>query len=291
MSVLHGVSLLVAAGPCGVLIALVISVAAKRRLDLDFIQAGAALLTASVAGIVLRFRDLGGVPVPVQLAVFGAGVGNYLMIKLMNAGMARGHNGAVWGITQSALIFPFAMGMLFFGVAPTVCRIAGLLLILTAIALFSMAKERKGGAGGNWLRPTSGAFLFAGLSQCCANLPSYLGSYEMSSVHRAFLVQAGVLASFGVNAALTRAPLRPKGAWLPLAVLGGVNIVSLFFFFYRGLNILAALGCGSIGYPVAMGSCIAGFLLCSRFVLRERMGVPACAALLAVLSGITVISL
>lgn len=44
---IHGTLLLVATGLCWVLIAVVISTAARRRLDLDFIQAGAALLTAA----------------------------------------------------------------------------------------------------------------------------------------------------------------------------------------------------------------------------------------------------
>lgn len=155
---IHGTLLLVATGLCWVLIAVVISTAARRRLDLDFIQAGAALLTAAAAGGALLFQRSATIPLPLQLAVFGAGVGNYLMIKLMNAGMARGHNGAVWGITQSALVFPFTMGMLFFGVAPTVSRLTGLALILAAIVLFSFSKEKKPGTSGNWLLPTLGAF-------------------------------------------------------------------------------------------------------------------------------------
>ena len=161
---IHGTLLLVATGLCWVLIAVVISTAARRRLDLDFIQAGAALLTAAAAGGALLFQRNASIPLPLQLAVFGAGVGNYLMIKLMNAGMARGHNGAVWGITQSALVFPFTMGMLFFGVAPTVSRLTGLALILAAIVLFSFSKEKKPGTSGNWLLPTLGAFFCRNLA-------------------------------------------------------------------------------------------------------------------------------
>lgn len=288
---IHGTLLLVATGLCWVLIAVVISTAARRRLDLDFIQAGAALLTAAAAGGALLFQRSASIPLPLQLAVFGAGVGNYLMIKLMNAGMARGHNGAVWGITQSALVFPFTMGMLFFGVAPTVSRLAGLALILAAIVLFSFSKEKKTGNFGQLAPSDARRFFFAGISQCCANLPSYLGAGDMPSTRRALLVQLGVLASFGVNAGLTGSRWRARGTLLPLVTLGCVNIVSLFFLFYRGLNILASLGCGSIGYPVAMGSCIAGFLIYSRAILREKAGFAAAAAFLAVLSGILVISL
>ena len=100
----------------------------------------------------------------------------------------------------------------------------------------------------------------------------------MPSTRRALLVQLGVLASFGVNAGLTRSRWRARGTLLPLVTLGCVNIVSLFFLFYRGL-------------PVAMGSCIAGFLIYSRAILREKAGFAAAAAFLAVLSGILVISL
>lgn len=74
-------------------------------------------------------------------------------------------------------------------------------------------------------------FFFAGISQCCANLPSYLGAGDMPSTRRALLVQLGVLASFGVNAGLTRSRWRARGTLLPLVTLGCVNIVSLFFLF------------------------------------------------------------
>ena len=61
---IHGTLLLVATGLCWVLIAVVISTAARRRLDLDFIQAGAALLTAAVT----LLAGIGAPPGPVTLA-------------------------------------------------------------------------------------------------------------------------------------------------------------------------------------------------------------------------------
>lgn len=291
---ISGVLLLVLTGICWVLIAVVISLAAHRGLDLDFIQAGAALLTAFAAGAVMLLQPAPESSLaeraPVEVAIFFAGVGNYLMIKLMNCGMERGNNGAVWGITQSALLFPFLMGICCFNVAPTGMRICGLLLILTAIVCFSFARSRRPVKRGNWLVPTLGAFLCAGISQCCANLPSYLHLAGMSSPRRAFFVQLGILASFAVHFFLTRTRIRPRGTLPLLLTLALVNIVSLFFFFYNGLNRVVACGAGSIGYPIAMGACISGFFLYSLFVLRERLNLPACIGLAAVLSGIVTIA-
>lgn len=53
---------------------------------------------------------------------------------------------------------------------------------------------------------------------------------------------------------------------------------------------MAACGAGSIGYPIAMGACISGFFLYSLFVLPERLNLPACIGLAAVLSGIVTIA-
>ncbi len=291
---ISGIVLLLLTGSAWVGIAVVVSGAARKGLDLDFIQAGAALLTALAAGSVLLFTPALEIPLarrlPVEAAIVAAGVGNYLMLKLMNAGMARGDNGAVWGITQSALLFPFLMGILCFGVAPTATRILGFILIIGAVVLFSFARRRPG-KGGHWLLPTLGAFFCAGASQCCANLPSYLHWEGMSSPRRAFLVQLGVLGAFTVNMLVTRKRLAPANSLTPIVSLALINIVSLFFFFYRGLNRLAEAGAGSIGYPIAMGACIAGFFLYSRFRLREAATFASLLGFFAVLAGILIISL
>lgn len=291
--ILAGTLLLVLTGFCWVGIAATISVAARRRLDIDLIQAATAAVCVTTAGaVLLLWPPEKAPPLLLMLTVAAAGAGNYLMIRLLKIAMACGDNGAVWGITQSALIFPFLMGMVFFGVAPNAANLTGIVLILTAIVLFARAKsDGRHRRGKNWLKPTFAAFLVSGLSQCFANLPSYLAADRMGNVLRTFLVQAGVLTLFSCHTLLTHRKFRGRGIAIPTLVLSLANLLSLFFFFYRGLNLLAAAGVGAIGYPIAQGSCIAGFLLYSRIILKERFQPLSLAALIAVLAGIVVIAL
>ena len=270
---IYGVILLLLTGLCWIGIGVTVSRAAEERLDMNFIQFGAsALIAAAAIGAILFQPPLTGTPLQQLLicgAVLLAGMSNYLMLNLMRCAMVLGDNGAVWGITQSALLCPFVMGMLFFRVAPTWNRIIGLLLVLGGIFLFSRAVPVHGKRSRKWLWPAFGAFAASGLAQCFANLPSYWEEIGMSSELRACLVQFGTISLFALTVPFERRKLRPKGCWKAILLLSVVQILSLFFFFYRGLNIVAEHGGGSIGYPIAQGSCIAFFLLYNRFIRRE----------------------
>src|SRR5574344_1087402 len=87
-----------------------------------------------------------------------AGAVNFALLQLMSFAMQRGPNGIIWTIIQSAMIFPFLTGVLFFDVKLTLCRGAGLALILTALTLFGLAKNNSSG-GRTWLGAAFLAFL------------------------------------------------------------------------------------------------------------------------------------
>lgn len=290
-----GICLLILTGICWVGIAIVVSDAAKKRRDIDFILfASSSVIAVTAIGMVVFDPPLAGPPVwklLICISVFLAGMGNYLMLKWLRRAMVLGNCGAVWGITQSALICPFLMGLLLFGVKPTLCRISGVLLILTGIILFSRTKPNRKRKARGWLLPAFGAFTASGLAQCFANLPSYWTEIRMSNELRACLVQAGTVCLFLATAPFRRKKSDPAGTWKSVALLSLVQILSLFFFFYRGLDLVAEHGCGAIGYPVAQGSSIAGVLLYSRFFLKTPCTLNSVLALIAICGGITVMSL
>ena len=292
---IFGIVLLVLTGICWVGIAVVVSDAARKRLDIDTIQFAASAAIALAALCVIPFQTPLAGTTAQKFAICGfvfvAGAGNYLMLKLMRRAMVLGNSGAVWGITQSALLCPFLMGMFFFGVAPTLYRILGIALILLGIFLFSRTTPKHGRRSRRWLLPTLGAFAASGLAQCFANLPSYWTETAMGSVLRACLVQAGTIGLFALTVPFESKKPRFGGIWKPVVLLSGVQILSLFFFFYRGLNLVADAGCGSVGYPIAQGSCIAGFLLYNRLVSKEITSWHAFPAFLSVCAGIVVIAL
>ena len=293
---ISGVVLLILTGVCWVGIAVVVEKAARERLDLDFIQfASSALIALAAGGAILFHSPPGGawgMRVLICGSVFLAGCCNFLMLSLMRRAMRQGSEGAVWGIVQSAMIAPFLMGMVLFGVEPTPMRLTGIVLVLIGILLFSRKRRETGRAGSyRWLVPAFAAFAASGLAQCFANLPSYWRECAMSSEWRACLVQLGTMTAFGMALPFRRKKLRPEGTWSAVLLLAAVQILALFFFFYHGLNLVAEQGCGSIGYPVAQGSSIVGFLVFEMLVRKKEGSVLLFAAAAAVCCGILLLVL
>lgn len=293
---ISGVVLLILTGVCWVGIAVVVEKAARERLDLDFIQFASSALIALAAGGAMLFHSppggAWGMRVLICGSVFLAGCCNFLMLSLMRRAMRQGSEGAVWGIVQSAMIAPFLMGMVLFGVEPTPMRLTGIVLVLIGILLFSRKRRETGRAGSYvWLVPAFAAFAASGLAQCFANLPSYWRECAMSSEWRACLVQLGTMTAFGMALPFRRKKLRPEGTWSAVLLLAAVQILALFFFFYRGLNLVAEQGCGSIGYPVAQGSSIVGFLVFEMLVRKKEGSVLLFAAAAAVCCGILLLVL
>ena len=295
---ISGICLLLLTGLCWVGIAIVVNDAAEHNRDLDRIQFCTSGLLAVIALLVLVFQ----IPpaenyrnvILISIPVFGAGIANFVMLSLMKRGMRSGSPGAVWGIVQSALICPFLMGILFFGVIPTMPRLIGILLIVAGIILFSRSKPRRQSCGKFWLLPTCGSFLFSGIAQCLANLPSYLTSFTMSPILRALLVQSGTVSAFVAVFLFRRkkkAPSDFRSIIKPVLFLTAVQTLSLFFLFYRGLDLTARAGAGSIGYPIAQGSCIVFFIIYEMLRYRKKHTVSVWLALILQCSGLLAISL
>ena len=293
-----GICLLLLTGLCWVGIAIVVNDAAEHNRDLDRIQFCTSGSLAVIALLALAFRlpsaeHLRNL-ILISIPVFFAGIANFAMLSLMKQGMRTGSPGSVWGIVQSALICPFLMGILFFGVIPTMTRIVGILLIVAGIVLFSRSKPRRQDCGKFWLLPTCGSFLFSGIAQCFANLPSYWSSFTMSPILRALLVQSGTVSAF-VAVFLFRGKKKSQSDFRsiikPVIFLTAVQALSLFFLFYRGLDLAARAGAGSIGYPIAQGSCIVFFIIYEMLRNRKKCAASVWLALILQCSGLLAISL
>ncbi len=270
---LFAVLLMLLSGAGWTVLVVVVSRVSQRRLDIRCMQALAAVVMLLFNAVVLLCRE--GIP---HLETSGwlilamlitCGAGNYFMMDIVNYAMKRGNSGAVWGISQSAIILPFLMGMCFFHVAPTWPRITGIVIVLVSVALFGCARSDGRKSGRGWFLPSVAALLIAGLAQCIANLPSYWHMTTLSGTLRAIPVQCGVLICFFAGKPFRKGQDSWRGiGWLAVAY-GLANAITLSFVFYKGLDILANLGAGSIGYPIGQGSAIAFFALYNTFVDHE----------------------
>lgn len=226
------------------------------------------------------------------------GIANYFQLDLMSRAMQKGPNGIIWSIIQSGFVFPFFMGVIFFGVKLNLLRIGGLISLLAALALFGTG--RKTVSEGNWKLPAFGAFAMTGISQMLSNLPSYFPEAQaVSSIWRT--------AAFSVGLCLGAVILElPKGkqffaelgghfrrleVWRNCLMLEVPEMASSYLLLFPGMDILSRAGIGSVAYPVMVGSCIIFFEIFAVLVLREKRRPAQWLALVLCLLGVVGICL
>jgi multidrug transporter EmrE-like cation transporter len=267
------------------------------------------LMQTSIGGAVLCFAfmpfmgpEFSGLPsLTVCLLCFITGLVNIQGMGLISKAMSLGPNGLVWSLAQSALIFPFIMGICL-GSVPTIIRICGALLIIAGIIAAGFARNTKAKAGEKnarskkWLLVTLAAFMVIGLSQCLANLPSYFSAEDAGGgLWRGVIGSFGSVCSMLLTMLCSREARQQKcpqrliffSATLPCLIPGIIQNI----FFYRGLDLLARANAGSIGYPLCTGICIAGFTIYTAIKLKEKFTIIALTSTLLCLFGIVAISL
>ena len=293
---------------------IVISYAARNKVNIPYIQLSGTLLGMAISITVLCLMGILGREAPeisartkwlTACCLIAFGILNYFMFLAMGAAMRRGPNGIVWSIIQSGIIFPFLMGILVFHVTPTASRIGGMVLMVSSVILFGLGKGKKEEAKGPhegknlWYLFALLGLLLCGLNQCCANLPSYLNNGEpIGSVYRACFAQVGTLAGWLIGSLATRTLSRPKfhpgelKKILFFAIsLNAVGLTASYLLFYNALNFLAEADAGSLGYPLVVSSCVVGFFLYSVIFLREKTGILQKIGFLFGVAGIVIICL
>ena len=211
----------------------------------------------------------------------------------MARAMQKGPNGIIWTITQSGFIFPFAMGIICFGVPLLLWRAVGFVLIIASLIIFGCG-GKSSQASGKWKILALAAFLVTGISQCLSNLPSYIDNAEVISEKwrtAAFalgLMSGCVIVKIRELPALfksVREELGNRNVWWMGALGAFSNLIFSILFLYPGMNALEKCGSGVIAYPIMVCSCLIVFELYSIIFLREKRSVMQIIALLLCLAG------
>ncbi len=224
------------------------------------------------------------------ILLIAAGSFNYVMLLCVRRAMSTGNGGIVWGFTQSSMIIPFMVGLIFFHEPAGSIRLSGVAAVMAALLLFSCSKSDGSQKGYYWLLPTIAAFILSGTAQSCASLPSYLQLEGMTSLRRMNLTQAGIILAALIDMGICRKAVHiRKSELIAAGAFGGFNLVALCCFYY-GLNLLANNGYGSIGYPVGQGSSIAVFFIFCRLAYREKSSPISYLALAFLLTGLSLIA-
>ena len=300
---LLGLILLIVTGASWVVIGAVVGSAGRAGISVGLLQA-----LSSMVSILVGVGVLGCVPprgcsatavLLVGGSVFVSGFINYFVLVLMGKAMKTGPNGVVWAVVQSALIFPFLVGVLFFGTALTGLRGFGIAAILIALFFFALSKDNTmRGDSGSWRKAMIASFLLAGLNQNFSVLPSYFPeAVQVGSVIRSVASSLGTFAAFVMmEGRLFRDPaflkqFRMAKVWKYVGIQSFMGIVTGYFLMYRGFDALAEVKLGAIGYPVLVSACLVSFTLYSRLLLKERLSSRQWFGLAAGMIGIICISI
>lgn len=282
---------LIAVGSSWCLVGIIMGYAPKIGIPANCVQL-ASCVGSLVVSLVLSIISVSGaqctphVLVATCLVYFIAGFLNYWGVMAMAAGMQRGPNGVVWGIMQSALIFQFAAGILFFNVAPTTPRMLGIASIAVALVFYSMTKSNAPGAvkdGHSWKFFAFLSFAAIAFQQNFATLPSYYQECRLvPAAARVFSSALGGMAGTLVTLAIEFAKARDRAMqdlrglsrgklWLFVAGMQLFGLVFSYMLLYPGLDVLGKEGAGSVSYPIMVGSCILAFSLYAAISLKEKV--------------------
>jgi len=288
-----GLILVLSGGAFWAVLGIVTACGKKQNAPIEIVQPFAGIIILIFAGWTVLLEGpfiWDRSSVILFLATLLVGVCNYFMLNVTQRGMQAGCEGVVWAFSQSSMICPFALGILFFREPAAWSRIIGLLLILAALILFSLGRKTGRGRSGGWFGPTLAAFALAGLAQCLASMPSYFQMQGLTPLRRMLILQAGIISAFLCDNLIRSKKIifRNRNAWLFAAAFGFSNLVALILF-YSGQNFLADAKCASISYPAGQGISIALVFLYG--CLKARPGRLAVCAIFLLLCGLVFLSL
>lgn len=296
---LFGIVALLTVGASWCLVGIIIGRAPKDGLDTKLIQFFGSTVSI-LFGLMLTYVWIpaGNASQRVILLTCGtyfiAGIFNYAGIQSMSRGMQHGPNGVVWGIMQSALIFPFLGGVIWFHVALTIPRAIGILFLVTAILLFALAKnttahkenprtDDSSPVKGSWRIWAFVALMMMAIQQNLGTMPSYFPeAREVSSVLRSVSAAGGtfVAAIFGLflipgkgrrTFSQVASEMHRARLWGYVLAMQFFSLIFAYTLLYPGLDCMAERGAGAVCYPMMVGSCIVVFTIYTRLVLKEKM--------------------
>ena len=304
-----GIVSLIIVGASWCLTGLVMGVAPKKNIDPGLVQLFGALCS-TIVGLILGFSAVRMPTCSLSIVFLACGayfIGclmNFFMLQLMSEAMQNGPNGVIWAIIQSAFIFPFIGGIVFFDVAFTLLRGIGIVLLLAALVCFALVKDNRNSSGsGKWKRQAFTCLVIVAIQQNITTAPSYFEEVrEIPGVFRALAASLGTLTPACVLAVMQycRSPeykckmmdnLKNFNLWKYVFALQFFSLLFAYTLFYPGMDIMAKAGLGGMCYPLMVGSCIVSFTLSSMFLLKEKVKPIQFAALVLCLTGLFLICL
>ena len=302
-----GIAAMVTVGTSWCLVGLVMGDAPKKGVNVALVQFFGAVVSTLASLVIVFFTGASAPECPLKWLLitlglyFFSGFLNFFMLQLMSKAMQHGPNGIIWSIIQSAMVFPFIVGMIFFNTGVNWMKAIGVVLLLMALAGFGMAKDNSTRSGGAWKLISFCALTICAIQQNLATLPAYYPEARMvSSIFCTMATSAEAVAAsvgymlFTLNEEKKR-QLKENFVnlhlWKYVGVLQTFSLLTSYLLFYPGMFVMGKYGLGMLCYPMMVGSCIVSFTLTSIFILKEKAKPVQIISLVLCISGLVCLAL
>ena len=280
-----------------VLVGVIAGNAPKRGYTMDEIYLTGSALSLILAAAACTVTGIGKCDFVyifwTETAFFLTGAGCYIKGRMMSNIMQKGPNGIVWAIIQSAMLFPFVFGVLFYDTKLSIKPGIGMVLMLSALALFALTKDNSNKGSGSWLAWTFLAMCLGGVDQIITSAPFYYPQTKaISSMFNIFWLMAGYfvvgLITFCCKKDLRsnlKKSVKEVNFWIQSLALLPLSGLFVILFQFPGMRAMAENNLGAMSFPILVGSCICLFTLYSAIILKEKFKIIDLIALLSCVAG------
>ena len=198
--------------------------------------------------------------------------------------MQNGSHGVAWGIMQSAILFPFLVGWLFYGEKVGWASSVGMVLILVALIFMVAGKVKRNSEVECGIEKHHKlfviyiilAFFSSGASQLLTILPNHMNfSVETMKLRIPFFMSGAFLWLLSILIKKQKIAFRQ----LPNSLVYGCLVFAGQFVLYKAIDAMDELKLTALVYPLAIGSCIVFFtIFCMGYrkeknTLSEKLGI------------------
>ncbi len=271
-------------------------VASHGRSIIVFFAMGSAMTAACMWILVVKWPVLLHEPIPRLWPLIGcmtaAGSVNALGQILTVLSMRHGHKGLSWAMVQSAMVISFLAGWAIFGDRIGLPGWFGVASILAAIGLLATSGKRREPEtppNTTWLLINLAALIIIGAAQTLMGIPSrWEGWTDVARIRIPISLTAGACVHTAF-VTIRRHGIDPRTFKLSLAW------VAVSFFSYLGtftcLDLLAELDIAGVFFPTAIGVCIFGFSIYSKWRLHEHFNARSITGLALTLAGVALLAM
>lgn len=276
---------------------IIFSYAARKSLDFIAIMVvatflGAILTLAFFSKPLMIFNGTLSRNTELALIMIGCGMIGTWGVILMQKSMRWGHHGITWIISQSAMIFPFLLGVFMFKETASLQKIAGLLLVVFSFISFGLGQTHSTNQSNKpliyWFPLAIFSFFILGIHQSLSLIPNHWQNWEDTANLRATFINTGFFIGYLPSMLFQRQ--FPNRATLKLSFLSAIFVVVSPITLFWSMDLLAKQKMVSMVFPLAVGTCIIAFVIYSGLFLKEKFSRITFLGVIAGIAGLTLIS-